>query len=83
MPEEHILLKFDRLHSKGNKSKADIVASFTDEERIAFFEAAEYTDEDFERLEYDSDFWLRPKQIVPIGGDAPYITALVAGRGFG
>ena len=40
-----------------------------------------YTEDDWKRLKYDANFWLRPEQKIPDGDW--FITALVAGRGFG
>lgn len=81
--EESILRKFQNEYNKGKRSTAEIVASFSEVERKIFFEATGLdTPEAFSALEYDSSFWLRPKQKVPTTGDW-FITALVAGRGFG
>jgi phage terminase large subunit-like protein len=61
------------------KSLAEEVAALSDEERAEVFK--DYTEADFEALQYDANFWLRPEQKVPDGDW--FITALVAGRGFG
>jgi phage terminase large subunit-like protein len=61
------------------QSLAEMVAELSDEERAELFKG--YTLQDFENLQYDADFWLRPEQKVPDGDW--FITALVAGRGFG
>lgn len=61
------------------KSNAEIIAELSEEERAEIF--AGFTDEDWAALQYDADFWLRPEQ--RIDGNDWYITALVAGRGFG
>lgn len=61
------------------ESLADKVASLTPEEYAKVFEG--WTEEQFEALKYDANFWLRPEQKIPDGDW--YITALVAGRGFG
>jgi phage terminase large subunit-like protein len=61
------------------KSLAEEIAELSEEEQAEIF--ASYTDEDYEKLKYDANFWLRPEQKVPDGDWS--ITALVAGRGFG
>jgi phage terminase large subunit-like protein len=61
------------------QSIAEMVAELSDEQRAELFKG--YTEKDFENLQYDADFWLRPEQKVPDGDW--FITALVAGRGFG
>lgn len=61
------------------KSLAEEIAGLSPEEQAEIFAA--YTQEDFEKLNYDANFWLRPEQKVPDGDW--FITALVAGRGFG
>lgn len=61
------------------KSTAEIVAEMSEEEQAEIFKG--FTEEDWERLKYDADFWLRPEQKIPDGDW--YITALVAGRGYG
>lgn len=61
------------------KSLAEQMAALPIEEQEAIY--AEYTEEELALLQYDSDFWLRPEQIIPDGDWR--ITALVAGRGFG
>jgi hypothetical protein len=61
------------------KSLAEEISDLTLEEQAEIFK--EYTDEDYERLQYDANFWLRPEQKIE-DGDA-HIIALVAGRGFG
>lgn len=71
--------KIDRLREEyPNKSMAEIVNMLSDEERGILFDGFE--EKDFDELMYDADFWLRPKQKIPTGGDS-YITALIAGRG--
>lgn len=64
-----------------NKSMAELVSLLTDDEQAILF--SDFTEEDFKRLEYDADFWLRPKQKIPTSGGDWFITALIAGRGFG
>lgn len=61
------------------KSLAEEIAGLTPEEQAEIFK--DYTDEDYRRLKYDANFWLRPEQKIPDGDW--HITALVAGRGFG
>lgn len=61
------------------KSLAEQIAVLSEEERAAVFEG--YTEEMYANLQYDAEFWLRPEQ--QIEGDDWYITALIAGRGFG
>lgn len=61
------------------KSLAEEIAALTPEEQAEIFK--DYTPEDYEKLNYDAMFWLRPEQKVPDGDW--FITALVAGRGFG
>ena len=60
-------------------SLAEDLAELTPEQQAEVF--AGWTDEQFEKLKYDANFWLRPEQKVPDGDW--FITALVAGRGFG
>ena len=60
-------------------SLAEDVAELTIEQQKEIFK--NFTDEDYEKLKYDANFWLRPEQKVPDGDW--FITALVAGRGFG
>lgn len=61
------------------KSLAEEISDLTLEEQAEIFK--DYTPEMYEKLKYDANFWLRPEQKVP---DGPwFITALVAGRGFG
>lgn len=61
------------------KSLAEEISDLTEEQQAEIF--AHYTPDDYEKLKYDANFWLRPEQKVP---DGPwFITALVAGRGFG
>lgn len=64
-----------------NKSMAEIVGLLSDGDRAILF--ADFTEEDFARLKYDADFWLRPKQKIPTSGGDWFVTALIAGRGFG
>lgn len=81
--EQEVLRKFQIENAKGKQSFAEIVASMSEIERRIFFEATGLdSPEAFTSLEFDSSFWLRPKQKVPTTGDW-FITALVAGRGFG
>lgn len=61
------------------ESLAEQIAHLTPEEQAEIFKG--YTDADYEKLKYDANFWLRPEQKVPDGDW--FITALVAGRGFG
>lgn len=61
------------------KSLAEEVAALTPEEQAEVFK--DFTEKDFEMLQYDANFWLRPEQKIPDGDW--FITALVAGRGFG
>lgn len=61
------------------KSLAEEIASLTPEEQAEIFK--NYTPQDYEKLNYDANFWLRPEQKVPDGDW--FITALIAGRGFG
>jgi phage terminase large subunit-like protein len=61
------------------KSLAEEIAALTPEEQAEIFK--DYTDADYEKLNYDANFWLRPEQKIPDGDW--FITALVAGRGFG
>lgn len=61
------------------KSLAEEIAQLTPAEQAEIFK--DYTDEDYHKLQYDANFWLRPEQKVPDGDW--FITALVAGRGFG
>jgi phage terminase large subunit-like protein len=61
------------------KSLAEQVAALPPEQQAEIF--AGYTEQDMENLKYDANFWLRPEQQVPDGDW--FITALVAGRGFG
>jgi phage terminase large subunit-like protein len=60
-------------------SAAEELSEMTLEEQAEIFKG--WTDEQFENLKYDAEFWLRPEQKVPDGDW--FITALVAGRGFG
>jgi phage terminase large subunit-like protein len=60
------------------RSLAEIVAEMNEEERAAIF--ADFTDAEFEQLQYDWSFWGRPKQFVPEGS---FIHLALAGRGFG
>lgn len=61
------------------RSLAEQVAALPEEKRNEVFFG--YTDADHEALKYNADFWLRPEQKIPDGDW--FITALVAGRGFG
>lgn len=62
------------------RSMAEIINDLPDDERALYF--SDFTEQDWANLEFDADFWLRPSQKIPTKGDW-YITALVAGRGFG
>lgn len=62
-------------------SMADIVSKLDNVEQAMLFDG--FTEDDFKRLEYDADFWLRPKQKIPTQGGEWFITALISGRGFG
>lgn len=61
------------------KSLAEEISELSIEEQNEIFK--DYTDADYEKLQYDANFWLRPEQKIPDGDW--FITALVAGRGFG
>lgn len=61
------------------KSIAEEINELPEDERALFF--ADLSEEEFEALEYDANFWLRPEQ--KIEGDDWFITGLIAGRGFG
>lgn len=60
-------------------SLADQINAMSADEQALFF--SDFTEEDWAALEYDANFWLRPKQKVPDGDW--FITAIIAGRGFG
>jgi phage terminase large subunit-like protein len=60
-------------------SLAETIADLPLEQQNEIFK--DYTEEDWDRLKYDADFWLRPEQKIPEGDW--FITALIAGRGFG
>jgi phage terminase large subunit-like protein len=62
-----------------SKSLAEQLASLPEADREAIL--AELPKEQLDNLAYDANFWLRPEQIIPDGDW--YITALIAGRGFG
>lgn len=62
-----------------NRSKAELVASLTQEARLALF--SKYTDEELDLLQSDWDFWARPNQKLPPGNWFTWL--LLAGRGFG
>ena len=62
-----------------SKSLAEQLASLPEADREAIL--AELPSEQLDNLAYDANFWLRPEQIIPDGDW--YITALIAGRGFG
>lgn len=62
-----------------NRSMAEIIKDLPEKDRGAYF--SDLTESDFEALEYDAAFWLRPKQQIPDGDW--FITALVCGRGWG
>lgn len=71
--------KIDRLKEEyPNKSMAEIVNMLDESEKLILFDG--FTEQDYDALMYDPEFWLRPKQKIPTGGDS-YITALIAGRG--
>lgn len=73
--------KVDRLTEENpNSSQAEIMNMLSDEERAVLFEG--FSEEDFDALIYDADFWLRPKQKFDAHDDW-YITAFVGGRGTG
>lgn len=61
------------------KSLAERINDFPTEQRLEFFK--DFTEDDYEALEYDANFWLRPEQMIPDGDW--FMTALIAGRGFG
>lgn len=61
------------------RSLAEEVALLSAEEQAEIY--AGYSEEDFERLKWDANFWLRPEQKIPDGDW--FITGLIAGRGFG
>ena len=61
------------------KSLAEQVAALPLDKQAEIFEG--YSEQDMENLKYDANFWLRPEQKIPDGDW--FITALVAGRGFG
>ena len=61
------------------KSLAEQVAALPLDQQAEIFEG--YSEQDMENLKYDANFWLRPEQKIPDGDW--FITALVAGRGFG
>lgn len=61
------------------KSLAEEIALLPPEEQEEVFK--NFTDEQYAQLKYDANFWLRPEQKIPDGDW--FITALVAGRGFG
>lgn len=60
-------------------SRAQKIALLPDAERRAFY--ASLTDEDVSLLEYDWDFWARPKQLPPRGHWHTWL--MLAGRGWG
>lgn len=59
---------------------AEIINGMSEEDQALYYE--DFTEEDWAALEYDADFWLRPNQKIDTTGGW-YITALVAGRGYG
>lgn len=61
------------------KSKAELIADLSPEDREAIFGGL--TDPELLVLQYDPDFWLRPEQMIPDGDW--FITAVVSGRGWG
>ena len=61
------------------QSLAEEIAELSIEQQQEIFQG--WTQEQFDNLTYDANFWLRPEQKVPDGDW--FITALVAGRGFG
>jgi len=58
-------------------SLAERLSLLSDEERRTVI-----TDDDLLRISFDADFWCRPSQLEAVNSDA-WITAVVAGRGFG
>lgn len=63
-----------------SQSQADIVAEMSEEERAEIFK--DFTDEKWEALVYDWDFWGRPEQSPP-DDDSWHIFVALAGRGWG
>lgn len=61
------------------RSLAEKIAALPEADRKIAMEG--FDEETLKNLQYDAKFWLRPEQIIPDGDW--YITALVAGRGFG
>jgi phage terminase large subunit-like protein len=61
------------------KSLAEEISLLPIEEQNEIFK--NFTPDDYAKLKYDANFWLRPEQKIPDGDW--FITALVAGRGFG
>ena len=70
----------DLMEENPLSSMAEIITKLGEEDARAWMSVL--TEEQQANLMYDADFWLRPKQKVPTKGDW-FITALVAGRGFG
>lgn len=66
--------------NKETRSLAEIFAEdYTEEQRQQILDSM--SEEERMALNFDADFWLRPSQKIPDGDW--FITALVAGRGFG
>lgn len=61
------------------RSQAEIIADLPEEKRAELFR--DFTEEQYDRLMYDADFWLRPAQQIPDGDW--FIMALICGRGWG
>ena len=62
-----------------NHSKANLLASLTDEEREKLLSSL--SPQEMEALSYDWDFWARPNQKAPDGDWNTWV--VLAGRGFG
>ncbi len=67
------------LEKPETRSQAEIIAELSDEQRAELF--ADFTEDQYDKLMYDADFWLRPAQKIPDGDW--FITALICGRGWG
>ena len=61
------------------KSKAEILAALPEQERTAILK--HYSQDELNLLQYDWDFWARPKQMIPAGKWSTWLIS--AGRGFG
>lgn len=72
-------LNFPRQPGEENKSMAEIFATLPKDFQDEFMSSL--TEDEAEALQYDADFWLRPKQIW--SGNDWYITAFIGGRGAG